>query len=221
MTEAANRWVFRRDTMEFGRALNLIDAIFGFSLTLLVTTLDVPPAAAWESLHALLSTGLGDQLLAFVISFAVVVGFWVSNHQVLSSFRALDAATVRICIYLVGLVIFIPFTTKTISDPDPARLPLPTAVYAVNVAAIVLVTVALILVGRSRGLVDAAMPVPGLIPHSLAVAAVFLISIPIAYRFGPDPAKWSWLSLLLISPAVSFVSRVRARRRPPPAPAPG
>ena len=212
------RWVFRRDTMEFGRALSLIDAIFGFSLTLLVTSLDVPPAAAWESLHALLSTGLGAQLLSFVISFVVVVGFWVSNHQVLSSFRALDAATVRICIYLVGLVIFIPFTTKTISDPDPARLPLPTAVYAVNVAAIVLVTVALVFVGRARGLVDAELPVPGLIPHSLAVAAVFLISIPIAYRFGPTTAKWTWLSLAVISPAVSLaVSRARVRRRPPPA----
>ena len=50
----------------------------------------------------------------------------------------------------------------------------------------------------ARGLADATLPVPGLISHSLMVAAVFLISIPIAYRFGPDPAKWSWLSLLVV-----------------------
>ncbi len=204
-----DRGVFARDTLEFGRALSLIDAIFGFSLTLLVTTLDVPPAAAWASLGALLSTGLGSQLLAFAISFVVVVGFWVSNHQMLSSFRALDTATMRVCIYLVGLVIFIPFTTKTISAPDPARHPLPTAVYAANIAAIVLVTVALIFVGRARGLVDRDLPVAGLIAHSLAVAAVFLISIPIAYAFGPDTAKWSWLSLLVISPAVGLAVRRR------------
>ena len=204
-----DRGVFARDTLEFGRALSLIDAIFGFSLTLLVTTLDVPPAAAWASLGALLSTGLGSQLLAFAISFVVVVGFWVSNHQMLSSFRALDTATMRVCIYLVGLVIFIPFTTKTISAPDPARHPLPTAVYAANIAAIVLVTVALIFVGRARGLVDRDLPVAGLIAHSLAVAAVFLVSIPIAYAFGPDTAKWSWLSLLVISPAVGLAVRRR------------
>ena len=47
------------------------DAIFGFSVTLLVTTLEVPPAAAWQSLSSLLDTGLGDQLLAFVISYAM------------------------------------------------------------------------------------------------------------------------------------------------------
>jgi hypothetical protein len=45
-----------------------------------------------------------------------------------------------------------------------------------------------------------------LIAHSLAVAVVFLISIPIAYRFGPNPAQWSWLSLALIGPAVSFLA---------------
>ncbi|MGI9125660.1 MAG: TMEM175 family protein [Mycobacterium sp.] len=174
---AAERGVFQRDTVEFGRALNLIDAIFGFSLTLLVTTLDVPPAESWKSISAVLSTGLGDQLLAFVISFVVVVGFWVSNHQMLSSFRALDSE----------------------------RLPLPTAVYAANVAAIVLLSVVLVLVGRRRGLADPSRPVNGLMIHSLAVAAVFLISIPVAYRFGPDNAKWCWLSLVVISPALDLI----------------
>ena len=206
---AKDRWVFARDSVEFGRAVNLIDAIFGFSLTLLVTTLEVPPAESWVSVQALLSTGLGDQLMAFVISFVVVVGFWLANHQVLSSFNALDGATVRVCIYLVGMVIFIPFTTKAISDPDPASHPLPTALYAANVAAIVLATVALIVVGRRRGLTDATPRIPGLIAHSLAVAAVFLISIPIAYRFGPDTAKWSWLSLVVLSPLVDVAMRRR------------
>ncbi|WP_313674148.1 TMEM175 family protein [Mycolicibacterium sp.] len=194
--------------MEFGRALNLIDAIFGFSLTLLVTTLEVPPPDAWTSLRSVLGTGLGGQLLAFAISFVVVAGMWVVNHQVLSSFRALDSATVRTCIYLVALVIFIPFTTKAVSAPDPEDLPLPTAVFAVNVAAIVLATVALVWVGRARGLTDKPLPVPGLIVHSVAVAAIFLASIPIAYRFGPGTAQKSWLLLLLVGPAVSvFVKR--------------
>ena len=206
---AKDRWVFARDSVEFGRAINLIDAIFGFCLTLLVTTLEVPPAEAWVSVPALLSTGLGDRLMAFAISFVVVVGFWLANHQVLSSFNALDGATVRICIYLAGLVIFVPFATKAISDPDPAGHPLPTALYAANVAAIVLATVALILVGRRRGLTDATPRIPGLIAHSLAVAAVFVVSIPIAYRFGPDTAKWSWLWLVVVSPLVDVAIRRR------------
>lgn len=208
---ASDRWTFPRDSIEFGRAVNLVDAIFGFSLTLLVTSLQVPPAAAWVSLPALLDTGLGDQLLAFVISFVVIVGFWVTNHQVIASFRALDAPTMRVCIYLVGLVIFVPFTTKAISDPDPADLPLPTALYAANIVAIVLATVALIWYGRAHGLGGATLPEPGRIWHGLVVAAVFLISIPIAYRYGPDAAKWSWLSLAVINPVIGLANSRRRR----------
>ncbi|HTY27871.1 MAG TPA: TMEM175 family protein, partial [Mycobacterium sp.] len=107
---AGDRPVFARDTSEFDRALNFVDAIFGFSVTLLVTTLDVPPAAAWQNLSSLLGSGLGDQLVAFVISFAVVAGFWRGNHRLIGTFHALDAATVRVLIYLVALVVFIPFT---------------------------------------------------------------------------------------------------------------
>jgi uncharacterized membrane protein len=198
--------------MEFGRALNLIDAIFGFSLTLLVTTLEVPPPAAWTSVRTVLATGLGDQLLAFAISFLVVAGMWVVNHQVLSSFRALDSATLRICIYLVALVIFIPFTTKAISAQNSEGLPLPTAVFAVNVAAIVLITVVLVRVGRARGLIDRPLPERGLIVHSVAVATIFLVSIPIAYRFGPDAAQYSWLSLLLVRPILNFGAITGGRR---------
>lgn len=135
--------VYERDTAEFDRALSFVDAIFGFSVTLLVTTLDVPPADAWQNLSSLLGSGLGDQLLAFVISFAVVAGFWRSNHRLIRTFRALDAVTLRVLIYLVALVVFIPFTTKAISDPNPAGLPLPTALYAANVGAVVLVGVVL------------------------------------------------------------------------------
>jgi len=205
--------VYERGTAEFDRALAFVDAIFGFSVTLLVTTLDVPPAAAWQNLSSLLDSGLGDQLLSFVISFAVVAGFWRSNHQLIRTFHALDAATVRVLIYLVALVVFIPFTTKAISDPNPAGLPLPTALYAANVAAVVLVSVVLSLLARWRGLTDTAdEPVFEQIAGALLVAAMFLISIPVAYRFGPGNAKWCWLALVVLGPLLGLAFKLRARR---------
>ena len=205
-------WFYERESVEFIRAMTLMDAIFGFALTLLVVDLEVPPPAEWQSLHTLLSGGIGERLVAFLISFLVIAGMWVLNHQALSMFHALDAPTVRICVYLVALVIFVPFTTRAVSAPDPYKYPLPTAVFAVNVASIALATVALMLVGRARGLTEKPLPRTDLIVHSLAVVAVFLISIPIAYRFGPNAAQWSWLSLALIGPAVSFLSRRRTSR---------
>ena len=214
MTPPKNKATFARDSTEFDRSLSFVDAIFGFSATLLVTTLDVPPAEEWKSLSALLGGGLGDQLIAFAISFAVIGGFWRINHRAIAGFRALDTVTLRIMLYMVSLVVFIPFTTRAISDPDPADYPLPTALYAANVAAVVLVNVLLILVGRARGLIDDAEPLPQRISGGLVVAAVFLASIPVAYRFGPDNAKWCWLALVAINPvAALIVKRLGATRQ--------
>lgn len=207
------RGVYERGTAEFDRALSSIDAIFGFSVTLLVTTLDVPPAEAWQSLSSLLDTGLGDQLLAFVISFAVVFGFWRSNHRLIATFHALDATTLRVCIYLVALMVFIPFTTKAISSPNPEDLPLPTALYAANVAAVVLVSLALTIVARLRGLTDTAdEPLIWQIAGALLTASMFLISIPVAYRYGPGSAKWCWLALVVLGPLLMLAGKLRARR---------
>lgn len=207
MTLSQNGNEFTRDSTEFDRSLGFIDAIFGFSATLLVTSLDVPPAEEWRSLSALLGGGLGHQLLVFAISFAVIAGLWRTNHQVISSFRALDPATLRILLYLVPLVIFIPFTTRANGDPDPARFPLPTALYAANIAAVVLITLALVLAGRRRGLTYERTAPAGQIAGLTAVAAVFLVSIPVAYRFGPINAQRCWLSLLIVGPLVVRISQ--------------
>ncbi len=207
--------VFVRDTTEFDRALNFIDAIFGFSITLLITNIDIPPGDAWQSLSALLGGAVGDQLQGFAISFVVIAGFWRLNHRVISGFTALDSAAVAVCILLVGFVVFIPFTTQGISDSRSSNLPLPTALYAVNVTVVVLATAVLVVLAHLRGLtVNRGMPLFPEIARQLAVAAVFLLSIPIAYSVSADVAKLSWISLVVIGPIVDRLVERRRRGRP-------
>lgn len=204
--------VFERGSSEFDRALAFVDAIFGFSVTLLVTTLDVPPAEAWQNLGSLLGSGLGDQLVAFLISFAVISGFWRANHRMIATFHALDGPTVRISIYLVAFVVFLPFTTKAISSPNPANLPLPTAVYAANVAAVVLISMVLTIVARRRGLTDDTdEPLFWQIAGALLTTTVFVVSIPVAYAAGPGNAKWCWLALVVLGPLLMAVQKLSTR----------
>ncbi|MBD8045045.1 DUF1211 domain-containing protein [Arthrobacter sp. Sa2BUA2] len=62
--------LFDRSTVEFGRGISFFDAIYGFAITLLITNIDLPPAAAWASVEDLLNTGLLSQLFGFLLSFA-------------------------------------------------------------------------------------------------------------------------------------------------------
>jgi len=50
---------------EFDRGVSFFDAIYGFAITLLITAVDVPSAKAWHSVHALLRSGVGNQIVGF------------------------------------------------------------------------------------------------------------------------------------------------------------
>lgn len=197
MRDSADPRLFLRDTAEFGRALSFIDAIFGFSITLLVTNLQVPAAEDWRSVSTLLGSPVGNELTGFAISFVVIAGFWRLNHRVIAGFRALDTVTTQVGILIAGFVILIPFTTQGLTI-HTGNLPLPTAVYALNVAVVELVTVLLVLLGRRRGLAVVTGTALQATAGELAVAAVFLVSIVIAYQVGPGAATLSWLSLIVI-----------------------
>lgn len=210
---------YERDTSSHDRALSFFDAVYGFSLTLLVVTIEVKGVGAWRSPEALLDA-VGSQVLSFLISFAVIAVFWRKNHTAIGRFTALDNVTITLNIVAIGFVVLIPFTTRAIGDPRLSNLPLPTSVYALNVALAILASVVMQEVARHRGLVDVDQPPEVRRAHLLNVLstpAVFLLSIPVAYL---GAALWDdasvgrlfWLILLVTGPVAGrWARRVAAR----------
>ncbi len=210
------RW-FGREGTEFGRGISFFDAIYAFAITLLITNLDVPPAEAWQDLGTLLGSGLGDQLLGFVISFLVIAAFWKGNADLMSQFRGLDGAAIAANLLTAGLVVLLPFTTQGISDPHLSDLPLPTALYAVNVAAALIAQHLVFEIGCRRGLLEVQYTVREQWAwrlDALAQVAVFAVSIPIAFLVDPQWAWLTWALLIVISPlSGNWVARVNKHAR--------
>jgi uncharacterized membrane protein len=177
---------------------------------LLIANLDVPPAEAWASVGSLLDA-VGPQLLGFVISFIVIVFFWLSNSRLIARLRGLDSHGVVLNIVLAGLVIFIPFTTQGISEPGLMDLALPNIIYAVNLAAAILVQMLMYQWEVRRGL--ALVPLSRAarraeIVDALVNPIILLASVPIALAFGGTAAKLTWLGMLVVSP---ITGRIAAR----------
>ena len=194
---------FGREGAEFGRGLGFFDAIHGFAITLLITNIDLPQAPAWSSLSTLLSGGLGAQLLGFLISFVVIAAFWRRSTELLSRFSAIDSSVITTNLVAAGLVVLLPFTTQGISDPLLAEYALPVALYAANVALVIIAHAAIFEAGRSRGLLR--MPVSeremrAERADALAKVVVFGASIPVAYLCGPGWGMLTWLLLLVVGP---------------------
>lgn len=198
---------FERDTPDFDRALAFFDAVYGFALTLLVTNIEVTGVDTWSSVSALLSAN-GTQFTSFLISFVVIVAFWRKNHELVARMSGLDASVVVANIVVIGLVVFIPFTTEAMGDPDLDHLALPTALYAANVAAATIASVVMFRLAQRHGLVAGDDP-PAVIRaemlDALAKPAVFLLSIPVTYAgvalWGTSAVgKASWLLLFVVGP---------------------
>lgn len=203
------RGIFEREGAEFGRGIGFFDAIYGFAITLLVANIDLPAASAWREPAELLDHGLGTQLLGFFISFVVIAIFWRHNTLLLARFIGIDGPVVTANLVTAGLIVLLPFTTQGISDPEISEYPLPTALYAVNVALAMASQWAMHEIGRVRGLLVERVS-PALLRASridvLAQMGVFAVSVPIAFLAG---STWAQLSWLLMIP----VGRITGKRK--------
>lgn len=208
-----------RGDSDFDRGFSFFDAIYGFAATLLVTNIVLPPADAWSSVRSLFAHGLGDQLLAFGLSFVVISAFWWSDVKQSRSFTAVGGGVTASSLLTAGLVVLLAFSTQGISDAELSDLPLPTALYAANVAAVAFSQAFTGLVARRTGVIHDSAPARVRLLQtvdSLAVPVYFLASIPIAFAVSADACRISWLGLLIVGPlSARLVGRATGKVKQP------
>ncbi|MEZ3160231.1 TMEM175 family protein [Microbacterium sp. BWT-B31] len=205
-----------RHSFEFGREVSFFDAVYGFAATLLISNVDAPPADAWRSLATLEASGLPTQVLGFALSFAVIAVFWRVNVRLVRRLTGMDGVTTFVNLVTTALVILIAFTTQGVSDPDSWDLALPTALYAMNIALVAILQLAVMQVARARGLERTPMTRAEnavYIAGSLVSPVVFLISVPIAFAVDAYAARWTWAALIVLGPLTGIVAGRLARRR--------
>lgn len=106
--------------MNKGRFESFSDAVFAFALTLLVLGFVVPMNGPrrWTDegnlTHALLR--LWPNLIAYVLSFAVIGIMWQNHHALLRAVKSVDRLTVFLNLLLLGCTAFIPFASATLGS---------------------------------------------------------------------------------------------------------
>ena len=96
---------FRWRSHEVSRIEGLSDAVFGFAITLLVVSLDVPRDF----------TELANRMsgfLAFAASFAILVWIWFEQHKYFRRYGLQDVTTVTLNVILLFVVLFYVYPLK-------------------------------------------------------------------------------------------------------------
>jgi uncharacterized membrane protein len=93
------------------------DGVFAFAITVLILGVTLPvfrnrPPSEAELAHALL--GLWPNVLAYLLSFAVIGIMWQNHHALFRLVSRIDRETVLLNLALLAGTVFIPFATSTL-----------------------------------------------------------------------------------------------------------
>lgn len=116
---------FPHGSVEFGRVVNLADAVFAIALTLLVLNLVVPADLSGPELAGALRDQV-PQLVAFGLAFALVANVWWQHHRICAALAWFDPLMVGINVACLAGVALVPYPTSLIGTaPDSRAAALP------------------------------------------------------------------------------------------------
>jgi uncharacterized membrane protein len=195
---------YGRDTLEFARVVNLSDAVFAIAMTLLAFKVEAPAlVGGGPDLAATV-----PQLLAFLLSFAVVANFWWHHHRLFALMDAVEPGVVLVNLALLGTIALVPFPTELIGRHPGEAAP------AVAYLAVMLLcgTFILLIVLRAeqaglwRAHVDRTERTDLRVGWA-AMLGVNLLALPVALV-----APIAGLAMLLLTGPADAVARRRVRR---------
>jgi uncharacterized membrane protein len=194
---------YDRDSLEFGRVVNLSDALFAIAMTLLVFSTMEASGVRLDGILGAFRDQLGE-LIAFVLSFAVVANFWWIHHRFFAVLGFVEPGLIGINLALLGAVALVPYPTSLLGrDPTVPGTVVP---YLLLLSLVAVLHLALLLRAGAVGAWWQPMP-DGLFPWLVAgwgsSTAVTLLALAVAF-IAPVAGL---LMLLLTWPAELVVAR--------------
>lgn len=200
----------RARRFDLARTIALSDGIFAFALTLLVLSITVPVIGEAGSAREL-ARALDDrstELISWLISFAVIAMFWVRHNALTRRLVSVDGPFIVLNFVFLALVALVPYPTELLG-----RYPNSTSFsfYAIVISLLVIsnaVAGDYAITHRLTGLEESPAVRRARLVDSLAPAAVFLVSIPVAIYAGVVPGYLCWVA---VGPVNAFTGRRAAR----------
>ena len=201
------------------RLVNFSDATVAIAITLLILPLvDAASQIGRQSFGDFVAENFWE-ILAFVISFAVIARFWVVHHRVFESVRSYDSRIIWFNFLWLLAIVSIPFSANLLSNGGGER----PEVYALYIGNMIVASVAMRLIGselyrhpdlmteEGRARVDRTSGIAELI--LMVLALVLAVTVPSVGMF--------WLFLLFLAgPLHSLIRALVGRGRGPGRPSP-
>jgi uncharacterized membrane protein len=189
------------------RVIFFSDAVVAIAITLLALGLPLPHGSTLSSNRSVLRSMLqdGNAYLTFLISFAVIGTQWRVHHRLFMYVARLDRRLITVNMVWLLMIVLMPFATRVLSGNGGFGIRF--SLYALIQALTALCFLQMMRMLHDHALQrpDAPAPEDGGHLLLLTVAAMFLISIPIAFV-----TQWAYVCWI----AIPVVARVMRRLHP-------
>jgi uncharacterized membrane protein len=186
---------------ELDRIVTFSDGVFAIAITLLVLNIETPEIPAnlvAEDLPGRL-LDLWPKLLSYVISFLVILTYWIAHHSIFSAIKGYDRKLIWLNSLFLMCVAFLPFPASLFGEYGDQ--PLVVAIYAGSLAITrLLLTAVWWYASSGRRLVDRDLDertIKAYRLRGLAIPLIFLLSIFISF-FSVSAALYSWVLLMVV-----------------------
>ena len=118
MQETDETRACERTKRSFDRFVNFSDAVFAIAITLLALDVRLPTidTSALAPPLAPQLPGLVPNLFAFMLSFVVIGGYWVSHHSLFKMIDRSDMRLVWLNLLVLFFIVLLPVPTQIVAD---------------------------------------------------------------------------------------------------------
>jgi TMEM175 potassium channel family protein len=186
------------------RAGAFSDGVYAIALTLLVLNFKFPHLhGSTETIDRELWRYIRNEsgtFLSYAVSVFVIGRYWLAHHRMFRLFRHTDAVLLELNLVALALVAFLPYPTELLGSYGDTRTA--TVFYAASVAAVGAFHGALCWHGMRAGLIESEVTDAyrrHALARGVAMPAIFLASIPVAF-LSVTVAQVMWWTTLLLRP---------------------
>lgn len=212
------------ETFESGRLIGFSDGIVAVAITILILPLadiEIPDVKSDTNPLGTIWTGNQPLILSFLVSWLVIMAFWLAHHRIFGAFRAVNQPIIRWNIVWLFAIVVLPFSTNLISQSDQITAA-DRQITMLYIGIMLTMSVSLALISRQGRLNPHLLKAGSPSPSRGADLRSWLISIYMALVFvvaaiAPRYATICLVGLFAIEPLERRFSS-RAATRPPPSP---
>jgi uncharacterized membrane protein len=189
------------------RLLTFVDAVVAIAITLLVLPLAEVGREVQDGDVAGLLREHVDDIVGFLLSFAVIARLWLAQHRIVSCLVRQSPVVVLLLLAWTFTIVVLPFPTALVAATVHDTLARVLYLGTMTVSSALLALIARV-VGSDRSLRDTEAGPDHV--HAAATTAAFALALAISVVF-PATTYWPLLLLVLVDPVVGRLRTRRAR----------